>query len=81
MGMPTGSCFTFQTFPVKNAEQLAFHTSGGADATVNMIYFRTSQCRPTTGDTIQRGCLLRFGTMRQKDISALHPHSGDEVFF
>lgn len=80
--MSIHSCFTFQTFRVKNAEELAFHISGGGvDATVKMIYFCSSQCPPTTGDTVQRGYLLHFGTMRQKDISAVHPHFGDQVFF
>lgn len=68
--MPVWSCFTF---PVKNAEELAFHTRGDVDATVKMIYFHTSQCPPTRGDTTQCGCLFCFGTMRQKDISAVHP--------
>lgn len=79
--MPIGSCFTFQTFPFKNAEELAFHTSGDVDAAVKMMYFHTSQCPPTTGDTIEHGYLLRFGTLSQKDVSAVCPHSGGEVFF
>lgn len=80
MEMPFCSSFTFQTSYVTNSEELAFHVSGGIDATVKMIYFCTSQCPPTTGDTTQRGYLL-FGTMRQEDVSVLHIHFGDEVFF